>query len=418
MKKTFRLNPGLYSSLIVLLIGGLLTEGYTLLALNNHTFDWSVFAFAGLPLTAAVILYRHPRSPVGWLLSGIGIFFLINNAAREYGYYTLITRPGSLPYGDIVTWSSSWSWIIPYPLIVGVILLFPNGHLLARRWWLLLIFVTLAAAATLAFVMPLLLAVPGASLVLAETPTALGEATWGKVYPVLFAWQSAFLVSLILALVGMGVRFHHSRGVERQQLKWVLFSMIPIPLGALGYLFPEDSYPILSRFAYWFNFLATTAIPIAIGFAMLRYRLYDIDFIIRRTLVYTLLTATLALVYMGSVVLLGTLLTQVNSRQPAVVIVLSTLIIGALFQPLRQRFQNVIDRRFYRRKYNSGAILEHFTVHLRVETDFEAINDHLLQVVGESLQPDSVSLWLVNANAPAAEEKPANLPLSLPERPG
>ena len=196
-----------------------------------------------------------------------------------------------------------------------------------------------------------------------------------------------FLITLVLALLSLALRFHRAAGVERQQIKWLLYvaalfltAQLAISFGAIGEQFTS---------------LVALGFPIAIGIAVLRYRLFDIDVIIRKTLVYTALTALLALVYFGSVVLLQRLFGAVTGiGQSPLAVVVSTLVIAALFTPLRRRIQDVIDRRFFRKKYDAQRILAQFALTARDETDLDALTAELVRVVQETLQPEGVSVWL------------------------
>ena len=206
---------------------------------------------------------------------------------------------------------------------------------------------------------------------------------------------------IILALVSFFFRFSRSTGIERQQLKWFVFglSTIPLSMGLEEFLVLITS-PVFHMFNYVFSIISIIAFPVVMLIAITRYRLYDIDFIIRRTLLYSALTITLALVYFGVVLMAQSLFAQslfaprIN-KQPAIVIMLSTLLIATLFQPLHQRFQSIIDRRFYRSKYNAEQMLERFATRLQNEVDLREIERQFVTVVEENIQPEHTQLWLV-----------------------
>jgi hypothetical protein len=214
-------------------------------------------------------------------------------------------------------------------------------------------------------------------------------------------------VSVTVFCIGVGsqiYRYRHVSGrVERQQTRWVVFGMASAALGGLAFLLPFRISPTLSTFAspYAFAFEAAVSgflllIPLSIGIAILRYHLWHIDIIINRTLVYGALTALLAAVYLGGVAAVQAIFRALTGQQEQtqLAIVISTLVIAALFTPLRRRIQGFIDRRFYRRKYDARKTLEAFSAKMRDETDLEAVSDDLVGVVRETMQPTHVSLWL------------------------
>jgi hypothetical protein len=227
----------------------------------------------------------------------------------------------------------------------------------------------------------------------------------GEVFRVLDSVTDALaLPAFALAVAGLAVRLRRSRGVERQQLKWFTYcaALVGTGLGAGVFV----SGPV-GGLAFLVGLLALAGLPVAAGIAILRYRLYDIDLLINRTLVYGLLTATLALVYYGVVTATQALFRTLTSQQelPQLVIVASTLVIAALFNPLRRRIQAFIDRSFYRRKYDAAKTLEEFSMKLRDETDLEALSDDLVGVVRETMQPAHVSLWLRPDTVEAKDEQ-------------
>jgi hypothetical protein len=202
------------------------------------------------------------------------------------------------------------------------------------------------------------------------------------------------------------MRYRRSRGDVRQQIKWIAFAASLVALTYLIamvalFIHPSEIWlaaglPLWLDLIEYAALLSITSVPIAIGFAVLKYRLYDIDIIINRTLVYSSLTGILALVYFGGVTAAQTLFRTITAQQelPQLVVVASTLVIAALFNPLRRRIQSFIDRSFYRRKYDAAKTLEGFSMKLRDKTDLEALNDELIGVVRQTMQPVHVSLWL------------------------
>ena len=218
---------------------------------------------------------------------------------------------------------------------------------------------------------------------------------------------------IVASALSLVLRYRRSAGEEREQIKWIAYSASVV---GLLYLIT-----MISSFTYsgpwgaagtpsWLGLLqqaslaSFTAVPIAVGFAVLRYRLYDIDILISRTLVYGSLTATLAALYFGVIVVLQRLFVLFTGQQSTLAVVASTLSIAALFSPLRRRIQTFVDRRFYRRKYNAAKTLEAFSAKLRDETDLEALSDDLVGVVRETMQPDHISLWLRPDTAPQRQQ--------------
>jgi hypothetical protein len=266
-----------------------------------------------------------------------------------------------------------------------VFLLFPDGRLPTQRWR----FVPWIAAAGCA------LALPGQAL----SPDLGTEFTGGtnpfavEGVPIdlLFGTGIALLLAALLAAIAsLVVRFRRAGSVERQQIKWFAYAAGCIGvLGPLAVAFWYESVLVQATFA-----LAINGLPVAAGIAILRYRLYDIDVVLNRTLVYGTLTAMLAALYFGAVVLLQRLFVALTGEQSTLAIVASTLLIAALFNPLRRRIQGFIDRRFYRRKYDARKTLEAFSSQLRDETELEALSDDLMGVMRETMQPAHVSLWL------------------------
>ena len=346
----------------------------------------AVLALA-FPTVGAIIASRRPGNAVGWIFLTIGLCGGAEVFTVEYGIYALVTNPGSLPAGVIATWIGTWVWLPSVTLtITFLLLLFPHGRLLSPRWrpvaWL-------AAALTLAGVLLLALAPwdlldPG---VPARNPFGIeGLRNIGVAVPVpIFVLG---IPTMLLSVASLVLRFRRSRGEARQQLKWFAYAGVLIVCALfVPLLVPGNISSLL-------QLLVMPSLPVAAGIAILRYGLFDIDRIINRTLVYGALTVTLVLLYLGSVVGLQYAFRAFTEDDSQLVIVASTLAIAALFGPLRRRIQAVIDRRFYRRKYDARKTLEAFSTKLRDETDLDRLGDELVSVVCVTMQPTHTSLWL------------------------
>ena len=350
-----------------------------------------IFVLLGFVTFGVLVSYRRPGNAVGWIITGMGISLAVAGFAQSYGVYALYTAPGSLPWGEVMAWLSSWA-IIPSLFAAPslLFLLFPDGHLISRRWlivfWLVIGATCLTALSTA--IHPVLDEAP-----FEGTVNPFGVDTSGTPIALVspYGWPG-MAVGLLAAAGAMIVRLRRSRGIERQQLKWIASAATVLPLTSL--------MAVVSYYLGWnlaasiLPFLAPVLIPLAAGYAILRYRLYDIDLIINRTLVYGSLTATLVATYFGGIVVLQRLFVFVTSEKSTLAVVASTLAIAALFNPLRRRFQAFIDRLFYRRKYDAARTLDAFSHRLRDETDLETLDYTLVSVVSDTMQPTHVSLWL------------------------
>jgi hypothetical protein len=340
----------------------------------------------------ALVASRRPENLVGWLLVAIGFEVVLGSCVAAYAEYALLVRPGSLPGGVAAAWLAEWLLVPVFHLLALLLLLFPDGRLPSRRWrpfvWLVVI-TALAAVFARAFS-------PGPLEGFTSIPNPLGIATWGGLLPVIErTWEIVGLVLVVVvATASLFVRVRRASGVERQQVKWLLYAATLLSFAGLL------SLVIGSIGTGWVGLVLITlgflSVPVAIGIAILRFHLYDIDIIINRSLVYILLTAILFGVYFGGVTATQALFRAMTGQErlPQLVVVASTLVIAALFNPLRQRIQSFIDRRFYRRKYDARKTLEAFSVKLRDKTDLEALNEDLVGVVSETMQPAHVSVWL------------------------
>jgi hypothetical protein len=346
----------------------------------------AVFALA-FPTVGAIIASRRPGNAVGWIFCAIGLCGGAEVFTVEYGIYALVTNPGSLPAGVITTWIGTWIWLPSVTLtITFLLLLFPHGRLLSPRWrpvaWLAA-GVTVASVALLALA-PWDLLNPG---VPARNPFGIeGLRDIGVAVPIPIFLTG--IPTMLLSVSSLVLRFRRSRGEERQQMKWFVYAGILVVCALFVPLLVSGAASSLLQL------LVMPALPVAAGVAILRYRLYDIDLLINRTLVYGVLTVTLVLIYVGSVVGLQYVLRALTGQESQLAVVASTLAIAALFNPLRRRLQSLIDRRFYRRKYDATRVLAAFGARLREEVDLDTLGDDLLAVVRETMQPARLSLWV------------------------
>jgi hypothetical protein len=342
----------------------------------------------------ALIVSRRPENPIGWILCVSGFLFAFSIFSGMYAIYTLVTYPGSLPAGEVAAWFATWVQNTVYLLFVYLFLLFPDGRPVSRRWRSLLwITGILMAAGIVAEAFD-----PGRLVADEPIRNPLGIEAAGEVFSFVAELVSYLTALLMVAsVVSLYLRFRRAGGIERQQIKWLAYSAAL--LGVVAIVATIGDLLLPGGFGWWiFLVLVVTlfGIPLSIGAAVLRYRLYDIDIVINRTLVYGTLTTMLALVYFGGVATTQTIFRTLTGQQqqPQLSIVISTLVIAALFNPLRKRVQAFVDRHFYRRKYDAAKTLAAFNARLREETDLDALSNDLVGVVRDTMQPELVSLWL------------------------
>jgi hypothetical protein len=350
--------------------------------------------FLAFPLVGALIASRRPHNAIGWICLAAGLFWMLIILGDSI--------PSSVAFPVVIDALMQWTWVPPVGLLgIYLILLFPDGKLPSRRWrplaWLSGFAMVLASVALTISPGPL----PGHPGV--RNPFGLeGHPMLAQALPGVIVLLPVCILASATSLV---FRYRHSSGEVRQQIKWVAFAASFVGLMYLstvvsGLLFaPEADWasgdtPLLWDILLDAVLLSYAGVPVAIGFAVLRYRLYDIDILINRTLVYAPLTAMLVLVYLGGVVSFQYAFRALTGQESQLAIVASTLAIAALFNPLRRRVQAFVDRRFYRRKYDAAKTLEAFSAKLRDETDLDALNDELVSVVRETMQPAHASLWL------------------------
>jgi hypothetical protein len=374
-----------------------------LLTVKNASFELLGDVFYDLVLlifitVGAFIASSRPKNPIGWIICATTLIWALSGFAIEYGVYSLITAPGSLPLGVFVSLIGGVGRAIGWFLILTfLLLLFPNGHLPSSRWrplaWLI---ISLLAAYPITLLLdptPFINVDPR----LAGVQNPLGISGTSALFDHFNTFVTVGLFATAVAcIVSVIVRFRRARGDERQQLKWLAYGTIMsllIIVAIIVVMFTNVDIGSLSSILFYIPVLIIT---VSAGIAILRYRLYNIDVLINRTLVYGVLTALLALIYFGLVFILQTLVSAPGGQfsHTPVVIVGSTLVIAALFQPLRRRIQQVIDRRFYRHKYDAAKTVEAFSATLRNELELSQLREHLLSVVQETMQPTHVSLWL------------------------
>jgi hypothetical protein len=370
--------------------------------------------FLAFPVVGALIASRHPRNPIGWICLVAGLFWMLIIFSEDYSVYGKAV-PGSVPFPvTINALLYAWLWVPTVGLLGSYLpLLFPDGRLPSRRWrplaWLSGA-VILSESVAVFFTPGPLEGLGGA-----RNPFGLEAAPWVAVagwviLPLLPLCMFASAVSLVL-------RFRRSGGEVRQQIKWIALAasfmgavyLTVMSAGFINWLISAPDAPSdLGTQTLWgailedVMVLSFAGVPLAIGFAVLKHRLYDIDRIINRALVYASLTVLLALVYVGGVTATQAVFQTLTDQedQPQLAIVVSTLVIAALFAPLRRRIQSFIDRRFYRRRYDARKTLEAFSIKLRDETNLDTLSDDVVGVVRETMQPAHASLWLRKVSEP------------------
>jgi hypothetical protein len=383
---------------------GLTALSFLLIALNLSLntpayFFWLTLAVlaVGYSVIGAIIASRLPNHPIGWICCAIGLIAAVDHFGGEYAVYALLARSDALPGGKAMVWIQGWFWMLFVGLIVFLLLLFPTGRLPSSRWrpfaWL--------SAAVISV---------GVIWSSAISPDVRPDAPPSPI-------QQLVLALGLVAAASVVVGRRNARGVERQQIKWLLYA------GAIWFVGGILQITVFSplvegSWGLWVGNLLVAVGglggPIAIGVAILRYKLYEIDTLINRTLVYGVLTASLVLFYLGSVILLQALFRALTGQESQLAVVASTLAIAALFNPLKRRIQSFIDRRFYRRKYDAAKTLEAFSAKLRNETDLDTLSDDLTGVVRETMQPAHISLWLRPDTASNGGSAPANPLRNLP----
>ena len=367
--------------------------------------------FLAFTIVGALIASRRPENPIGWICLVAGLFWTLIVLDDQYTAYALATT-GVVPFPAAVAALSQWLWVPPVGLLsTYLILFFPDGRLPSRRWrplaWLsgaVMVLVSLAIA---------LAPGPLPDLGGVRNPFGLEGYPWiadaTNVIPALLP-----LCALASAL-SLVLRYRRSGSQEREQIKWIAFAgsfvgmmslitVVSTLIFAPLFLDSTGTQPLWLVVLQDVELLSFAGIPVAVGIAVLRYRLYDIDLLINRALVYAPLSAMLALIYVGGVVGMQAVFRAITGQESTLAVVASTLAIAALFNPLRRRVQTFVDRRFYRRKYDAAKTLAAFNSRLREETDLDSLSDEVLGVVRETMQPAHASLWLRRQGTNAKED--------------
>ena len=345
----------------------------------------------------ALVASRRPRHPVGWLLLATGMALTLSGAGSGYRWYGLVARPGALPAASYLAGFAGGLNIVPLSCAGFVLLLTPTGTLPSARWrW----WARVAAAAAVVFVLAAALSPQPVYPEYPDIRSPIGVEALGE--PPLDAWliPAAGLVVLVALVVGAGSlvgRFRRARGVERQQLRWLAWgatlAAVALVVAIAELALHGDT--VLFQAAIG---ACSALLPLATGAAILRYRLYDLDRIISRTLAYGLLTILLGLGYAAVVLGLGRLLPQGSS----LVVAAATLAVAAVFQPARRRIQQAVDRRFNRGRYDAARTIAAFSTRLRDQVDLDTLTSELLTVVDQTMQPSQASLWLRPQSRPTS----------------
>jgi hypothetical protein len=363
--------------------------------------ELAIFAlFLAFPIVGALVASKRPGNAIGWLCLAVGLLWMLSVLDEQRQAYELAIT-GEVTSSVTLDALFEYSWALPVGLLgIYMILLFPDGRLPSRRWrpfaWFAGV-VMFVICVGFVFIPGPLQGHPGV-----RNPLGLEGLAW-------LADVAVFIVlmlpaCIVASAVSLVLRYRRARGEVRQQIKWLAFAACFVGVGylvvliVLMYFVPEALENQASPTPLWVDFLTSlllasfAGIPVAVGVAILRHRLYDIDVLINRTLVYGSLTVSLVAVYFGSIVLVQSALRTLTGQETTLAVVASTLAIAALFNPLRHRIQALVDRRFYRRKYDAAKTLEGFSAKLRGETDLDTLNDELVRVVSVTIQPAHADL--------------------------
>lgn len=367
---------------------------------------WTVLILSAL---TGFILSRRPRSPLGWAFATSALLLASTLLMQEYAVRALYAAPGSLPAGEVAAWIGAWSGpstgLFVFPMGLAV-LMFPDGRLPGRSWWLAagLVLLTTAGNFIESLAGPWTLGLPmrGGGLPVTMPPAlwAIGSSLTGWPADAL-GWANLLLVPVVAVMLLL--RNRRARGDERFQLRWLTYALAIVAVCWIGWFLTDARVSpwasdanahVISRWGkLGAIFLGQVAVPGAMAIAIFKYRLYDIDVLINRTLVYGAVSATLAATYVTTVLVLQGLLSSltVGSEFAAA---LSTLLVAALFHPIRRRAQDAVDRRFYRARYDAARSVDAFVERLRHDVEINSVRADLVEVVNATVKPGHATVWL------------------------
>ena len=407
---------GLFTSLVIVTSGpGLLGQNgpANLLRIAGDALI-SIATPVAFAAVAALILSRQPQNTIGWVLMVPLGAFAVGTPLQNYVEHAATSSSVPTVPLMIAVWFGNWGWMLLLFPLLHIPLLFPDGRPPTPRWrWVSLAAIVWAALFVLLTTFSQRISAGTTPDLVFENPVGiLGR---GAAESLAVVWVVGLLALVVACVVALFVRYRGANGVERKQIQWLLYACaVFLVVFTCGTFSGVGGAMNLGGYIWSIFFgLSLMGLPAAIGVAVLRYRLYDIDLLVNRALVYGLLTAALIVVYFGGIVLLQRLFAALTGEKSTLAIVASTLAIAALFSPLRRRVQALVDRRFYRRKYDARKTLESFSATLRDETDLEALDDGLVGVVRETMQPEHVSLWLRPPEGRADEEESENTEKAL-----
>jgi hypothetical protein len=357
--------------------------------------------FLAFPLVGALIASRRPENRIGWILLAVGLLWVFIGMSDYYGVYGL-ARPGSVPFPVGMAGLNNWLWVpaVGLPGTYLVLLVFPDGRLPSSRWRPL----ARLSGAVIVLVSFGVMIAPGPLQSLGDVRNPFGLEGYPWVAAAAYIVLPLLPLCMLASVMSLVMRYWGSGAEVRKQNKWIAFAAFFVGLMyliamACSLIYPSETWfaagsPLWLTLLQYAALVSFAAVPIAVGFAVLKYRLYVIDVVINRTLVYGSLAVMLAVVYRSSILVFQEASQAFTGREGQLAIVGSTLAMAALFVPLRRRIQGFIDRRFYRSKYEAAKTLDAFSAKLRDETDLDTLSEDLVVVVRETMQPALVSLWL------------------------
>jgi hypothetical protein len=374
----------------------------------DNTLGSILISLAAMSTVGALIISRQPGNRMAWIFIGAAFAFSVDQLAAQYGVLALLARPGEFPAGIWAAWVSDVLWV---PSVVGTIvfvpLLFPDGQPLSRRWrglaWL-------AAALTVWLLVMAAVHTGALSDPFGRFRSPVGNADDGWVDSAAAVAFVSLLACWPAALVSLVLRARRAGPIERAQIRWFMYAaVLTLPTFLLhGAIHGSLSSPVARLGSDLAFALAIVGLPVSVGIAVLRYRLYELDVIVRRTLGYAMLVVALALLYLTGIVIIGVVVRGVAGRSDTFAVALSTLGVTAAFQPLRSRIQRAVDRRFYRRQYDAQAVVEGFSGRLREEINLDALAAELIAAVEQAVAPADASLWLRPPRPATSKERPGS----------